>query len=32
MIMFFVLSSSYQDKHQPFPMGLIRLNHRPPVH
>ena len=30
--MLFVLPSSPQDKHQPFPMGLIRLNHRPPVH
>nr|DAI80309.1 MAG TPA: TOXN protein [Caudoviricetes sp.] len=32
MMMFFVPLSSHQDKHQPFPMGLIRLNHRPPVH
>nr|DAH82466.1 MAG TPA: hypothetical protein [Caudoviricetes sp.] len=30
--MLFVLPSSQQDKHQPFPMGLIRLNHRLSVH
>lgn len=32
IIMFFVPLSSHQDKHQPFPMGLIRLNHRLSVH